>query len=303
MPLQSDAEVIRVSKATKKHIEMGYAIRDANAGWKFVEVIDYGDFGAGHCHIQNHAIRYGHIVQSPTNPDDYHVYGSDCICKFWICSMYKNIDPVKFEELYAKYRPMFLKFTKLVYQMRKHDLEIPPFPQTFPELEDNIKVMRDRLAKEIARKKALVNQAMQQIKTGSSLRRKKRAFCKTYPEVAEFISLRANVDLLNGSYHGDAARDFLARYDQNGEIHRTGITPKQLGLLKNINKKLKDISTNGNPTLARKILKLIPTVPNSNSWLRHDFLPSLVRQLTYKKDLSPKQWAVLERNKLKQKVV
>jgi hypothetical protein len=289
----------------KNNVDLGHSVTDADKGWIFAGVIDYGAFGAGNCHIQNHAIRYGYIVQNPNNPNEQHVYGSDCITKFWLACFYKDLSPEKFTELYKKHHTIFKKLAKLLYQLGKYGykLEKKDFPQNFLELSTTMIMLKNKLKTEIKRRKALWKEAKNAYTKARSLRKnrrllnqKKLQFLQKYPDFRSLVRHQNEFHKLPNGLE-NIARDFILRFNQHGEVHHGGLTPKQETVLKRMADVLEGRtppSTNGNPSLIAELVKLAPSI--TNTWITDDFLPSIIKQLGYKKDLSPKQWAVLDRN-------
>lgn len=292
----------------RKDVLMGFSVEDVAENWKFVDVVDYGEFGAGSCHI-GHPIRYGHIVENPKTGEQ-HVYGSQCICKFWIFQQFKDIDPSKFKELYKQYHKLFVKLGKLIYQATTRGISIPKFPQTFDELESVVDELKQRIKEFIKQKRAEFKKAMKQYEKSEVLRIKRKRFTNKYPEMKILMSFQDNLTVLQPSqFLMSFAQDFISKFATWGEVQWGELTEKQYAMLKKVTEILQgkrplfdngngngngNGNKQGNPELIRKLKELQSNV--YNSWIRDTFIPSLIKQLEYKTDLSEKQWEVFGRN-------
>jgi len=269
----------------KENVEMGFSIKDADAGWVFEDIIDYGEFGNAMCHI-GHPIRYGYIVINPQNPEEQHIYGSDCICKFWIAMEYKEINSEKFTELYTKYHPLFMRFAKLLYQLRKYGIQVPQFPQNLAELETRVAEMKDHFRGEIRRRRTEWKKALQEYEKQILVKRQKKEFLEQNPVFVTFIENQEYIEekLQHSPFLFKFALDMVEKFERYGNLQ---LSEKQWSIIRQINDQMRS----GNPELAEKIKQLIPTI--TNNWLKTNFLPSLVRQLEYKANLSEKQLEIL----------
>jgi len=275
----------------KKEVKMGYSIHDASEGWEFEEVLDYGEFGIATCHI-GHPIRYAYIVRNPKTGES-HVYGSQCITKFWLNLYYKDLAEDKFTELYKKYQKLFVKFIKLVYQNAKYGLSKGEFPQNFEELEATVNNLKTQLKNEIKRRRGEIKKALKQIEAEQILKVRKREFLKNNEEFKVLVEHQHEFATKLHGFLLKFATNMIEKFDRWGNVH---LSEKQSDILKKINEILTGEvqQTQGNPELIQKIEELVPTI--RNQWLLSDFIPSILKQLEYKKNLSEKQWMVLARN-------
>jgi hypothetical protein len=309
-------KVEKMVQETGTLVNLGLSVEDAIGGWRFVDVIDYGGIGIEYCHI-GHQIRYGFIVSNPDNATETHIYGSECICKFWIAEKYKNLDAAKFQELYQQYHPLFTRFTKWLYLSRHYGLPITEFPQNLDDLKITVDELKDLVTTEKKRRKAIWKRATISYTRTQSIRSRERAFLRENPD---FATLYTNYDpaklrACRNYFYERFARDVIFKYEH---YHSLTISAKQHAVIEEINKVLsaplqttpqttlptstqtspptQSPQTNGNPELVKKLQTILPYI--TRPWFKQEFLPSLIRQLEYKTELSDKQKALLQKNKI-----